>query len=39
MTKEAETKTGFFTVLMADDDPDDRFITELAFLNLGCLGL
>ena len=39
MMKEAEAKTGSFTILMADDDPDDRFITELAFLNLGCLGL
>jgi CheY-like chemotaxis protein len=34
MTEETE----FFTILMADDDPDDRFIAEQAFLDLGCFG-
>ncbi len=31
-------KSDFFTVLMADDDPDDRFIAVHAFLELGYSG-
>ncbi len=33
-----EVKKDFFTILMADDDPDDRFIAKQAFHELGCFG-
>jgi CheY-like chemotaxis protein len=35
ISEDREIKTDFFTILMADDDPDDRFIAEQAFLELG----
>ena len=35
MTENATTKKAIFTILMADDDPDDRFMAEEAFLDLG----
>jgi CheY-like chemotaxis protein len=38
MTEDTEVNKDFFTILMADDDPDDRLIAEQAFLELGCLG-
>ncbi|MEJ2586638.1 MAG: response regulator [Deltaproteobacteria bacterium] len=38
MNEKAVVKKGFFTVLMAEDDPDDRFITEAAFLEIGNAG-
>ncbi|MBN1831171.1 MAG: response regulator [Deltaproteobacteria bacterium] len=38
MTKDTGINQNFFTILMADDDPDDRFIAEQAFLELGFFG-
>lgn len=35
MTEEATAKKACFTILMADDDPDDRFMADEAFLELG----
>jgi len=35
MTEKAAAKKAWFTVLMADDDPDDRFMADEAFLELG----
>lgn len=38
MTKKTEPPIDFFTILMAEDDPDDRFIAEQAFQELGFFG-
>jgi hypothetical protein len=31
-------QTGCFTILMAEDDPDDRFVMEEAFQQFGSCG-
>jgi CheY-like chemotaxis protein len=38
MTEDTVIKADFFTILMSDDDPDDRFIADQAFVELGLFG-
>jgi len=38
MTENATTRKTFCTILMADDDPDDRLMVKEAFLDLGNAG-
>ena len=38
MTEKSTVEEALFTVLMADDDPDDRFMAEEAFGELGNAG-
>jgi CheY-like chemotaxis protein len=38
MNREADDPKEFFTVLMAEDDPDDRFLMEQAFKDLRSKG-
>ena len=38
MAQDTEVNKDFFTILMADDDPDDRFIAAQAFKEIGCFG-
>jgi two-component system response regulator len=38
MSEDTEVNKNFFTILMADDDPDDRLIAEQAFLELESFG-